>query len=152
MFDRRFFLKYWLPVLAWMLVIYWGSTDFLSSTRTSRFLVPLLRWLYPQISPQALHQAHLIVRKAGHVTEYAILALLIWRTLSHLRPEGAPPRPRRDAWHAWIFASLYAVTDEFHQSFARSRYGSAGDVLLDSLGAAAGLGLLWLFGRWRKWW
>jgi VanZ family protein len=151
-FDRRFFLKYWLPVLAWMAVIYCGSTDLLSSARTTRFLVPLLRWLYPSISAEALNWAHVIIRKTGHVTEYAVLALLFWRTLYHLRSPDRPIRPGRRVWQAWLLATGYAITDEIHQSFYSSRYGSAWDVLIDSLGAAAGLLFLWSIGRWRNWW
>ena len=39
-------------------------------------------------------------------------------------------------WLAWLFAILYAVTDEYHQSFVTGRHPSAWDVLVfDNLGA-----------------
>jgi VanZ family protein len=153
MFDRRFFLKYWLPVLAWMTFIYMGSTDLLSSARTGRFLISLVRWLYPRVSAEILQWIHFVVRKGGHLTEYAILALLLWRTLMHLRPEEAGhPRPGLRAWQAWLFATAYAATDELHQTLYRSRTGSASDVLIDAIGAASGLVLVWAIGCWRKWW
>ena len=39
---------------------------------------------------------------------------------------------------SWAFATLYAITDEFHQSFVLDRIGRASDVLLDSVGALVG--------------
>src|SRR5438093_12050410 len=75
------FLRYWLPVLIWLGVMFVGSTGLLSAEQTSRFLVPLLRWLKPDISAEALAQIHFVVRKLGHSFEYALLAMLLWRVL-----------------------------------------------------------------------
>ena len=79
------FLKYWLPVLLWLGFIFIGSTDLMSAEHTSRFLIPFLLWLKPDISPEALAQVHFILRKLGHVTEYAILDLHAQRTRVRLR-------------------------------------------------------------------
>jgi len=46
----------------------------------------------------------------------------------------------------------YAITDEIHQAFVPGRQAQATDVLIDTLGAAIGLLLLWTFGRRRKLW
>src|SRR5262245_62754009 len=75
----RSFLKYWLPLLVWLGVIFFGSTDLLSAEHTSRFIVPFLRWLKPDISPETLASVHFIIRKCMHVGEYAVLALLLLR-------------------------------------------------------------------------
>jgi len=80
-FLMRSFLKYWLPVLIWLCLIFIGSTDLMSAEQTSRFLVPFLRWLVPQISVPTIAAIHFAVRKLGHIIEYAILALLLWRGL-----------------------------------------------------------------------
>jgi hypothetical protein len=85
-FSVRAFLKYWLPVLAWMIFIFVGSTDFLSAAHTSRFIGPFLRWFSPEISDATIGSIQLIVRKCGHLTEYAILAALLSRAL----PQSAP--------------------------------------------------------------
>jgi len=117
-----------------MTLIFWGSTNLMSAEHTSRFLVPFLRWLKPDISPAALAKAHFLVRKAGHVTEYGILAALLfrsWRTLS------SDLLNRTTA--ALIVAMLFAASDEFHQSFFPSRTASLGDVLIDSSGALLGV-------------
>lgn len=136
----------WIPVLVWMALIFWGSTDALSAPRTSRFLGPFLRWLVPGISTEAETYVRFVIRKGGHVTEYAILALLVARAR---RPGNSPglPVPRWD-WAAWAVAVAYAVSDEFHQSFHASRQGSVLDVLIDSGGAALGV---FSYLRWLRW-
>src|SRR6266446_5534262 len=75
------FLKYWLPVLIWLGFIFVGSTEALSAEQTSRFLVPFLRWLDPHISDATIATIHFVVRKLGHITEYGVLAMLLWRAL-----------------------------------------------------------------------
>jgi VanZ family protein len=51
---------------------------------------------------------------------------------------------------AFAASTLYAITDEFHQSFVPNRQGHLADVLIDSSGAALGLAGIWLFSRWRN--
>ncbi len=76
------------------------------------------------------------VRKAAHMTEYAILALLILNCmhqfLGHMH--------RRSYYlFAQAGASLYAAADEFHQRFVPGRSGNLTDVGIDSVGAAVAL-------------
>ena len=68
----------------WMALMFFGSTDLMSSEHTSRFLTPFLRWWNPDISPAAIAQVHLVVRKAAHVTEYAILTGLLFRAIRRI--------------------------------------------------------------------
>jgi VanZ family protein len=70
-------------------------------------------------------------RKLVHFTEYAILCLLWWRMLRTAMPD------RRAALVAFLVSSIYAVTDEVHQSFADTRHGTPVDWAIDSAGAAA---------------
>ena len=74
--NFREIIKAWLPVFLWMALMFFGSTDLMSAEHTSRILTPLLRWWNPDISPAAIAQVHFFVRKAAHLTEYAILAVL----------------------------------------------------------------------------
>lgn len=145
------FLKYWLPVVFWMAVIFSASGDTKSSQRSSRILEPLIRWLLPDLQPDNIWLVVLFVRKCAHLTEYAVLALLSWRVLRTL---SAPATgwSWRVARNAWLIVIVYAITDELHQAFVPNRQGSPWDVLLDSIGGAAGLLALWALGRWRKWW
>lgn len=137
--------RYWLPVFLWMLVIFLMSTDIGSGGHTSRILGPLVRWLMPGAPASTLDQIHFLVRKGGHLTEYAILGLLIWRALVR-------PRWRKlGGWHwkpallAVGISAAYAAGDEFHQSFVPSRGASVRDVMIDSCGAAMGMLVLWVF-------
>jgi VanZ family protein len=67
-----------------------------------------------------------VLRKLAHTAEYAILGGLIFRA-------------SRSAPAAFLLASAYAVTDEFHQTFVRGRHGSPLDWLIDSVGALIGV-------------
>ena len=135
-----------------MLLVFCASTDVMSGQHTSRFLVTFLRWLVPGISDEALQLAQLTVRKTGHLAEYAVLALLLWRALRQPVPGDTRPWSWREAARALLIAACYAATDELHQTFVPSRDGTVTDVLMDTLGAALGLGLLWAIGHTRKRW
>ena len=69
--------------------------------------------------------------KLVHFAEYALLCFLWWRALKEVT------NPRRAALLAFVLASAYAVTDEFHQTFVEGRHGNPLDWLIDSAGAAA---------------
>lgn len=146
------FLKLWLPVIIWMAAIFGFSTDAGSPGHTSRFIRPILRWLKPDISDEAIGRVQYIVRKGGHIAEYAILAALLWRALRRPARDGARRWRWSNAGLALGIAAAYAVTDEVHQSFVPSREGRVGDVLIDTGGVALGLLATWLLGRWRKLW
>ena len=123
-------------------VIFFMSTDTGSAAHTSRFLGPLLHWLKPDITPEQFATVQLGVRKAGHLGEYALLAVLLVRAILGSRRESISA-----AALAWGGAVLYAASDEWHQSFVPSRTASAGDVAIDAVGALLGLAL---FFAWRK--
>lgn len=131
------FLRYWLPILAWVGVIFFGSTDLMSAEHTSRFIVPFLLWLKPDISPEALAWIHLIIRKCAHVGEYAILGLLLLRAATLIT---------NVKWSMPVLvltimttSLIVAVTDELHQTFVASRGASISDIMIDTSGAFLGL-------------
>jgi VanZ family protein len=128
---HRNFIKYWLPVIFWMGVIFLMSTGTFSSEHTSRFIVPVLHFLFPWLSQQYTDMIHEMTRKAGHVTEYFILGLLLFRVF-----RGESPQAWRLQWaiSAVIGVVFYAVSDEFHQSFVAVRTASLVDVGIDSTG------------------
>jgi VanZ family protein len=142
----------YLPALLWMLAIFVASTDLGSNQRTSRLIGPFLRWFKPDVSEATIRAVQAVVRKSGHVTGYAILALLLFRArrLDTRLPGG--PWQWREFWIVVAVCAAYAVSDEVHQSFVPSRQGSVIDILIDTSGAAAGLLLLRWAGRWRKIW
>lgn len=73
----------------------------------------------------------LIGRKIAHASVYAALTLLWWWALLPLRL-----CPRTAVAAAAAISFLYAISDEFHQSFVAGRVGSPIDVGIDSLGIA----------------
>jgi len=142
---RGLFFKYWLPVILWMILIFGSSTDLGRPENTSRFIRPILIWLFPKMPEETFEKIHFVVRKSAHFVEYSILGLLAWR-LIHFHPAWAACRSR-ELWIAWLIAVLYAASDEFHQSFVPSRQAAVRDVLIDSCGAGFGLAALW---AWRR--
>src|SRR3954451_23845126 len=76
--------------------------------------------------------ADTIGRKLVHFAEYGLLAFL-WARALRTRMEA-----RRGALLALLVASLYAPTDEYHQTFVKGRVGHPLDWAIDTAGAAAG--------------
>ena len=110
-------LKRLLPALVMMSVIFGFSATPASSLPTFGLL-------------------DLLVKKGGHMTGYALLAIsYTWALEGKTAHQRVLPA-------AWSLAVFYAVTDELHQSFVPGRHASAADVLIDAVGAALGL-YLW---------
>ena len=127
--------KYWLPVLIWLAIIFIGSTDLMSAEHTSRIIGPILRWFNPAVSLETIAKVQFLVRKTAHLTEYAVLAILIWRALRL----GARWQLKMSILLASLVCALFAVSDEFHQSFVPTRTASPIDVMIDIIGALIGL-------------
>jgi VanZ family protein len=141
-------LKPWLPVFLWMVFIFVMSTGAGSAEHTSRYLWPLLKWLCPTATPDTLGLIHFIIRKAGHFSEYAALALLVRRAVGAPFGPGQAGAALKSAGTAFLIASAYAATDELHQVFVVNRTASLGDVLIDMCGASAALAAATLW-QWR---
>ncbi|MBN1621238.1 MAG: VanZ family protein [Endomicrobiales bacterium] len=104
-------IYYWLPVFLWCSLIFYLSG------------VPYLK--------TELGYWDFILRKIAHIVEYGILFLLVQRALFH---SGLKWQPKRIYLVSIIFSVLYAVSDEYHQSFVPGRGPSAYDVGVDSAG------------------
>jgi VanZ family protein len=70
----------------------------------------------------------LVLRKIAHLAEYAILGALLARATGRV---GL----------AFALGTLYAATDEVHQTFVPGRHGSPLDVAIDAAGVAVGIAL-----------
>jgi VanZ family protein len=123
--------KYWIPVICWMVFIFWMSTETFSSQNTSFLVDPILRYLFPKILPQQAALIHAFIRKAGHVIEYFILSILLFRAF---RGDSSQSWNWRWASLAVIMVIFYAAGDEFHQSFVPSQEASVKDVATDTAG------------------
>lgn len=135
--SRRLALEYWTPLLLWVGMIYFLSTDAFSLLETSRIIRPILLFFFPGLSPGELQLWHGIIRKLGHVTEYFILGLLTYRSMKFSEPDLGRARLA-----SGIFVMAVALLDEFHQLLTISRTASLVDVGYD---CAGGVWALWLF-------
>jgi VanZ family protein len=83
----------------------------------------------------------------AHFVEYALFGLtLTWGATSGFQQ----PLTSKIVVVLGVIIALYAISDEFHQSFVPNREASLGDVTMDVLGAAACVGMVWVTGR-GKW-
>ena len=86
-----------------------------------------------------------VFRKTGHMSGYAVLAVLLWRALN-------PNKENLLAWSpgvaraTFLITVLYAGTDELHQCFVPTRDGQVADVLIDACGAFVALLAIWVVG------
>ena len=76
------------------------------------------------------------LRKAAHMTVYAALWLALMRATDWRRPFAAT-----------VIALLYAVTDEYHQTFVGGRHGTPVDVAIDGVGCGVAALAWWLTTR-----
>jgi len=134
---RRLISEYWVPVVLWLIVIFVFSTDVFSAGHTSRFIVPVLHFLFPSLTPGQLEFWHGVVRKLGHVTEYFILALFTYRMLRLEQPDLTKAK-----LYTLCFVACAAILDEVHQRFTLFRTSSPLDVGYDCLGAVWALWLI----------
>ena len=124
------------PLLVWAALIFIGSSDLLSSSHTSSFIIQPLRLLFPHASEATLAAIHFTLRKLGHFTEYAILG---WLAARALRTSSQGWLRKRWFWMALAFVICYALFDEFRQSFVPSRTASIYDSLIDMTGGLTAL-------------
>ena len=97
----KHFLR-WLPALAMMAAI------FAFSSIPSREMPSFGFW-------------DMLVKKGGHMAGYGLLALAFWYALRW---------DRKYLWLALVLSLVYAISDEFHQSFVPGRHPSWLDALL----------------------
>jgi VanZ family protein len=139
--DRPLWRR-WLPVALWLAVIFFASTAVFVPEHTSAIINPILRTLFPEADDATIGHLHLMVRKAAHVMEYSILAILLAQATLAIAQT-------RRGWFAISLAlvAAVAISDEFHQTFVPGRNGSPADVLLDVSAAAV---MLSVIAWWRR--
>ncbi|MFV1952054.1 MAG: VanZ family protein [Nitrospinota bacterium] len=108
--NVKVYLLYWLPVLIYCYII------FNFSSRESIRLIPSV--------------SH--IDKVLHMIAYGVLGILLVRAFQ----KTSTYNRKRIALLAIIFAAIYGISDEIHQSFVVSRTADIYDVIFDTLGAA----------------
>lgn len=113
-------------------------------SNTSRFIRPLLIFLFPDAAEETLALYHGFIRKLAHPTVYAGLAFFAFRVFSLSSKEVF-----RKFWFAFSLLLVLTVAslDELNQSRLASRTGSPFDVLLDTAGGLIMLGALYFYDR-----
>lgn len=132
---------YWAPPVLWLTAIYFFSTDNFSGENTGGLFFRIFHFLIPSLTEEAFAPYHLLIRKCAHFTEYAVLALLLYRAFRR----GAPlPWNFRWAVYSQLIVIGYSLLDEYHQTFTANRVGSIYDSMIDSAGGFTALALLGL--------
>ena len=138
-----------LATLGWMALIFGfsaqsgeesGGLSALISMPVTRAIVAC----FGTADPEALYlQVDGAVRTAAHFGEYAVLGGLLQMTMAAW---GLPA-----LWLPWLAGVLYAVLDEWHQSFSPGRVCDWMDVMIDALGVLCGVWLANCLTKiWRK--
>ena len=134
LFFMKKTLSFWLPVFLWCGLIF---------TMSSIPTLPKVGFIWWDF----------IMKKSAHLIEYAILYFLLWRAITKAKLKVKNRRLRVETQGVdlkdikiWIipliFGLLYAMSDEFHQSFVMGRTSKVRDVGFDFLGML--LMLYWL--------
>jgi len=127
-------------IISWALVLIWMSVIFSLSAQNdtqssglSEKIVSFIAGIIKVIEPVCkinMNVLHLVVRKAAHFTIYFLLGIFVTHALRKSEKERV--------LISLIICILYALSDEFHQSFVPGRVASFIDVGIDSLGALLG--------------
>lgn len=135
------------PLILWIGVIMFLSSGQASMSNTSRFVRPLLEFLFPAAPEEVLILYHGYIRKLAHVTEYAILAF--WAARAFV---SSNQKFLHRFWFVFAFVLIFAVAsiDETNQSFINSRTGSIYDVLIDVSGGTWMILIFYSWTRYRK--
>lgn len=144
----------WALVLLWMgLIFYLSHQPIGESAQLSRRVTGVVIDIVDTVAPDAHWtpaQVNHFVRKSSHFLAYLVLGLLVRNALAE---DEQARYARREGWKTFLLALvicvLYAVSDEYHQSFVPGRGAQVADVVLDGFGAFTGL-IMYEFGRWLR--
>ena len=116
------YVKYWLPPIAWMGMIFLFSSQ-------------------AKVQVSDVYVLQFTFFKSLHMIEYGILSALLYRAF-----KNTGNRPLwQNLYLAWLLAASYGMTDEIHQVFVPTREGRMRDIVIDSIGAGLILFLLWRY-------
>lgn len=134
-------IKYWLPVVMWMAVLFPLWNQFLSGPVIYRLHHWIWRWLVPDASMETMGLSYVYLRKLLHVGAYAILAFLLYR---FFRADN--PNRWRWGWAAYaaVITVGYGAMDELLQTLVVSRDASFSDLAMDAVGTSLILGIIFL--------
>lgn len=136
----------WLLALLWTAVIFSASlqngND--SGQLSGNITKAVLEFLQSIGIRLSFDDAHFLIRKAAHFSEYAVLGLLV----SHAQKKA--PLFQSDALSIGLWMFAVPLADEWIQHFVSGRYGALSDSLLDMCGFLTAWLLYSLFAKARK--
>jgi VanZ family protein len=149
--------------VVWALVIFSLSTGGFGPSFTEPLVAGALGLFHLTLSKASFEVLHFCVRKAAHLAEYAVFAVLLCASSEEDGAAGlprpmsndpnapwrneaaAPPLVKSSPWRlrrvlgCFLVAVVYSLTDEYHQSFVPGRNASFADCGIDAIGAALGI-------------
>jgi VanZ family protein len=124
-------------IVIWCSVIFiFTEVRYFSGDHTALVIDKVIHHTLVDASPAEVHDTephgvgtlNYMVRKASHMIVFGILAFLLWQAI----------HPKKFSYLiAWVFTTLYASLDEWHQSFVPWRSSHVSDVIIDSMAALA---------------
>ncbi|MDE7161186.1 MAG: VanZ family protein [Anaeroplasmataceae bacterium] len=138
-----------LIVLAWMGVIFYFSHQ--NGNSSSRMSNTVTRWIVNTFVPNyssltnseqadILKNTSFVIRKLAHYSEYAILGFFLFSAVYVFTDNEKILIPVVS-----LLGILYAISDEFHQSFIGGRSPAPRDVVIDSIGVLTAVLILGIF-------
>lgn len=115
-------------VIIWMIIIFiMSSFNSTESSNQSNFIVDIIANIFHITNINTLS---IIIRKLAHYTEYLILGILVINLNNN---------KSKSIYLSIIICLLYAISDEFHQSFVPGRSCQILDIAIDFLGSLTGI-------------
>ena len=118
----------------WVVSMFVLSSDYFSSARTAPLVSQFVFNAFPALSAVNHLLIEVLTRKLAHWIEYFILAVLLMRAFN----TSTERTPKNQIGWGLVLGLLYALVDEFHQSFVPSRTASSRDVLINAIGFGCG--------------
>lgn len=128
--QRRIWLTAYAPLIIWTVFTLGLGSGLGSMNETSRFIRPLLEFLFPAADAETLKFYHISIRKLAHLFQYGVLGILALRVFLSAR---------FSILYALVFVAAVAILDEVNQSFNPARTATPWDVFLDLIGATGAI-------------
>lgn len=135
-------IVYGLLVILWMIVIFmFSNQDAVNSTdMTVGLLNKVLSSLNLENLEEVINILFMPVRKFAHYFIYLILGVLVLNSVKEYKISF-----KEMLIVSLIVCILYAVSDEFHQTFIPGRAGKVIDVFIDTVGSISGMFIYYIF-------
>jgi VanZ family protein len=139
---RKRNITHWLPVVLWMALIFFLSSQPASSSNSlskgvTKIIIEILGRILPidiEISTvdDVISQFNHFVRKFAHFFAYMILGIFVSNAF---KKSGS----KKVFIYSFIICVVYAISDELHQFFVPGRGCQLKDVIIDSSGSFSGI-------------